>query len=65
MLFKVIVCADDGGEVDYSIDLLRSDDAQSFIRGWQALQDAAQQSMHPTVATVATPEVESNIRNSG
>jgi hypothetical protein len=43
MLFKVIVCADDGGEVDYSIDLLRSDDAQSFIRGWQALQDATRQ----------------------
>ncbi len=48
MLFKVIVCADNGHEVDYSIDLLRSEEAQSFIRGWQALQDAAQQGVHPT-----------------
>jgi len=28
-------------------------------------QKSAQQGVHPTVATVATPEVESNIRNSG
>ena len=45
MKFKVIVLSDDNTEVDYSINLLSSEEAQVFIKGWQSLQnEAAQQS---------------------
>jgi len=43
MKFKVIVCSDDNTEVDYSINLLSSEEAQAFIKGWQSLQNEAAQ----------------------
>ena len=48
MKFKIIVAADDGSDVDYSIEYLSAADAKKFIDGWQRLQEeAAQQSVTP------------------
>lgn len=45
MKFSISVHSDDGAQIDYSVDLLSAANAVSFINGWQAQQEAAQQSV--------------------
>lgn len=48
MKFLISVHSDDGTQIDYSVDLLSAANAVSFINGWQAQQEAAQQSVQRT-----------------